>query len=77
MACLDGGYGWGEIRDLIFIDCINELENRGDKLDYVKSLYLKDKEAYFRWKKRCIEDEELPDIFGTLDNPIEIDEEKL
>ncbi len=77
MACLDGSYGWGDIRDRLFVDCINELDDMKDKLNYVKSLYLKDKEAYFRWKKWCMKREKLPDIFGTLDNPIEIDEEKL
>ncbi len=77
MTCLDGGYGWGDIRDRIFVHYINDLDNMNDKLNFIKDLYLESHEKYFRWKKWCMKREKLPDIFGTIDNPIEIDEEKL
>ncbi len=77
MGCLDGSAGWDDISDRLFVHYINELDNIQDKLNFIKDLYLESHEKYFRWKKWCMRWERLPDIFGTLDDPIEIDEEKL
>lgn len=45
---------------------------------YVKKLWQEDPEKYYEWKyDYCIRLNMLPEFFGTLDNPIPIDESKL
>lgn len=54
-----------------------------EKLDYegkkarAKKLWKEDPEKYNEWKAFCIRCNQLPDFFGTRDNPIPIDESKL
>ena len=54
-----------------------------EKLDYegkkarAKKLWQEDPEKYNEWKSFCIRCNQLPDFFGTRDNPIPIDESKL
>ncbi len=68
------GYGrWGNAAEIVHME---ELDYEGKKA-HVKKLWQEDPEAYAEWKKRCIELGQLPDFFGTRDNPIPIDESKL
>ncbi|WP_303247715.1 hypothetical protein [uncultured Methanobrevibacter sp.] len=53
-------------------------ETKEEKLQYIKRLWLSNpKDVYEEWKEWCIYGDSLPDIFGTHDNPIPIDESKL
>ena len=44
---------------------------------YIKELWQEDPKKYFEWKQYCIDVGALPDLFGTPNNPIHIDESKL
>ena len=54
-----------------------------EKLDYegkkarAKKLWQEDPERYYEWKEFCMKGKQLSDFFGTLENPIHIDESKL
>lgn len=48
-----------------------------DKKDYIKQLFESNPINYYKLKELCIELDQLPDFFGTHDNPIPIDESKL
>lgn len=48
-----------------------------DQKSYVKELWEENPETYVEWKLWCIELDQLPEFFGTADNPIPIDESKL
>ena len=68
------GYGdWDNIDEVLIME---ELDHEGRKA-HVKKLWQEDPEKYFEWKEWCIEFNQLPDFFGTCDNPIPIDESKL
>lgn len=57
--------------------------SRMKRLDYegkkkhAKKLWEENPIEYYDWKSECIECDQLPDFFGTHDNPIPIDESKL
>ena len=51
--------------------------NMEERKAYVKRLWQEDPKKYYEWKEMCIELDQLPDFFGTHDNPIPIDESKL
>lgn len=74
---LDGGYGygdWGNVNKLVQIQKL-PLE---DQKDYIKNLWQENPEKYYEWKNNfCIRLDLLPNLFGTHDNPILIDESKL
>ena len=71
---LDGGYGMlGNASEVDYMKILNDDEKKAS----IKELWLEDPEAYYEWKHECIELEELPELFGTKDNPIHIDESKL
>ena len=44
---------------------------------HVKKLWEEDPKKYYEWKQWCIEWDQLPNFFGTRDNPIDIDESEL
>lgn len=68
------GYGrWGNVAEVVYM---RELNNHGKKA-HVKKLWQEDPEKYNEWKNWCIELDQLPDFFGTQDNPLPIDESKL
>lgn len=68
------GYGrWGNAAEVVRM---RELDDEGKKA-HVKKLWEKNPIKYNEWKNRCIELDQLPDFFGTYDNPIPIDESKL
>ena len=68
------GYGdWDNIDEVLIME---ELDQEGKK-SHIKKLWMEDPEKYFEWKQWCIELDQLPDFFGTQDNPIPIDESKL
>lgn len=70
---------FGESGRINYIDeilTIEELNDEGKK-NHIKKLYEEDPVAYLEFKNFCMELNELPDIFGTHDNPIPIDESKL
>ena len=68
------GYGdWDNIDEVLIME---ELDYEGKKA-YIKKLWQDDPKKYFEWKEWCIELDQLPDFFGTSDNPIPIDESKL
>ncbi len=71
---LDGGYGMlGNASEVEYMKILNDDEKKAR----IKELWLEDPEAYYEWKDECIELGELPELFGTRDNPIHIDESKL
>ena len=43
----------------------------------IKELWKSDSETYLEWKNWCVDCNRLPNLFGTRDNPIHIDESKL
>ncbi|WP_299522818.1 hypothetical protein [uncultured Methanobrevibacter sp.] len=71
---LDGGYGM--LRNASEVAYMKTLTDDEQKAR-IKKLWLEDPEAYYEWKEDCIESGYLPDLFGTSDNPITIDESKL
>ena len=67
-------YGrWGNAAEIVHME---KLDYEGKK-KHIKKLWQEDPEKYLEWKHRCIELGQLPDFFGTADNPIPIDESKL
>ena len=72
---LDGGFGM--LRNTDEIMSIEELDCLEEKKAYIKELWLENPRAYYQWKSYCINCEKLPELFGTKDNPIHIDESKL
>ena len=44
---------------------------------YIKKLWQEDPKKYHEWKEKCIRISALPNLFGTPNNPISIDESKL
>ena len=70
----EDGYGrWGNAAEVVHME---ELDDDG-KRAHVKKLWEEDPTKYSEWKSRCIRLNQLPDFFGTRDNPIPIDESKL
>ena len=68
------GYGWLRKADeALYIKTLSDEEQK----TYIKKLWLEDPEVYYEWKEYCIELSKLPELFGTKDNPIHIDESKL
>lgn len=55
---------------------MEELDYEGKKA-HVKQLWESNPIDYYKWKELCIRLNQLPDFFGTRDNPIDIDESKL
>ena len=43
----------------------------------MKKLWEEDPKKYYEWKQWCIKWNQLPNFFGTRDNPIDIDESEL
>ena len=69
-----GGYGMlGNPSEVAYMKTLSYEEQKAR----IKKLWLEDPEAYYEWKADCIESNELPELFGTKDNPIHIDESKL
>lgn len=70
----EDGYGrFGNISEVLKME---ELDSEGKKA-HAKKLGEDDPKKYSEWKKWCIYLDQLPDFFGTRDNPIPIDESKL
>ena len=70
----DYGYGeWGNPAKVVHM----EKRSFEEQKDYVKKLWQEDRKKYYEWKEFCIHLSQLPDFFGTRDNPIPIDESKL
>ena len=75
-ADLDGFEGYGDWENILHIKHVQKLSN-DDQKAYVKKLWRENPEQYNEWKSLCIELDQLPELFGTLENPIPIDESKL
>ena len=73
---LDSDYGYGELGNAAEVVEMEELSYEEQKA-HVKKLWLDDPKSYYEWKDDCIRFNQLPDFFGTRDNPIPIDESKL
>ena len=73
---LDGEEGYGTLENILHVKHMRKLDNNSQKA-YVKKLWEENPKVYAQWKKWCIELDQLPDFFGTDDNPIPIDESKL
>ena len=70
----DYGYGdWGNVAEIVHM----EQKDPEEQKKYAKKLWQEDSEKYYEWKKFCMEAGQLADFFGTIDNPIPIDESKL
>ena len=67
------GFGRRNITEILNFE---KLDQEGKKAR-AKKLWEKDPEKYYEWKEYCIRCNQLPDFFGTRDNPIPIDESKL
>lgn len=76
VAVLDGSCGFGEWDNLLHVRRLKKL-NPDDQKNYIKKLCAEHSDIYFEWKAWCIRLNRLPDLFGTRDNPIPIDESKL
>ena len=72
----DSHEGYGKVGNVIHIVKIDELTPEEQK-EYIKKLWQEDSLKYFQWKDYCIRCNVFPDLFGTRDNPIPIDESKL
>ena len=73
---LDTAGGYGEFGNLAEVVEMRELTYEEQKA-YVKKLWQENPVKYNEWKEFCIKYDQLPDFFGTSDNPIPIDESKL
>ena len=68
------GYGrWGNAMHRVNIKELTPEEQK----KYIKKLWEEDSFKYFQWKNRCIRANSFPELFGTRDNPIRVDESKL
>lgn len=67
---------YGEINNNAHVVFLREMSNE-DQLRYIQKLWQKDSDTYYEWKEWCMKNNELPELFGTRDNPIHIDESKL
>lgn len=76
IADLDGEEGYGSLENILHVKHMRKLDNNSQKA-YVKKLWVENPKVYSQWKQWCIELDQLPDFFGTDDNPIPIDESKL
>ena len=76
VARLDCDYGYGDWGNVAEVVEMKELTYEEQKA-YVKKLWQKDPKKYYEWKGLCIQLNQLPEFFGTRDNPIPIDESKL
>ena len=76
--CLDGnnlvGYGRGNAAQTSYIKL---LETEEEKMEHMKGMYKTSPKAFAEWKEWCMYAHLLTDIFGTLEDPKEFDEEKL
>lgn len=68
--------GYGSMDNSFHVIMLEDMDD-SDKRAYLKKLYQQDPEKYFAWKEWCIRLDQLPDIFGTYENPIPFDESKL
>ena len=68
--------GYGEIINVAHIIHLEKM-TKENQLAYIKELWQSDSKKYYEWKEECIKLEELPELFGTKENPIIIDESKL
>ena len=68
--------GYGGLRNSGEVVNMNHLDYEGKKA-HIKKLWQKDPKKYFEWKEWCMKLGRLPDFFGTIDDPIPIDESKL
>ena len=76
VTVLDGFCGFGEWDNSLYVRRIRKLNPENQK-KFIKELWSNDSEKYSEWKDWCIRLNRLPDLFGTRDNPIPIDESKL
>ena len=76
IADLDGEYGYGDWGNLAEVMEMEELSSEEQKA-HVKKLWQEDPKKYYEWKEKCIRISALPNLFGTPNNPIPIDESKL
>ena len=68
------GYGrWGNAMHRVKMKELTPEEQK----EYIKKLWQEDPFRYFEWKEDCIITNSFPDLFGTRDNPIPVDESKL
>ena len=68
------GYGdWENINEIIEMRSLSPKEQKAR----IKELYAENPQAYFEWKQFCMEGNKLTELFGTISNPILIDESKL
>ena len=67
---------YGEVINTAHVVHLEEM-TKEDQLEYIKELWQADSKTYFEWKDWCLKSNELPELFGTIDNPILIDESKL
>ena len=68
--------GYGEELNMYEVVFMEDL-NYEDQKKHVKKLWKEDPKKYYEWKEWCIEWNQLPSLFSTHDNPIDIDESKL
>lgn len=76
VLALDYEEGYGEWRNLSEVQEMENL-NYEDQKKHVKKLWEEDPKKYYEWKQWCIKWDQLPNFFGTCNNPIDIDEFKL
>ena len=67
---------YGSIINNAYVVSLNG-KDKLEQLKYIKELWLKNPILYSQWKQWCIDSGFLPELFGTRDNPIHIDESKL
>jgi len=76
VTILDGSCGFGEWDNLLHVRRLKKL-NLKDQKNYIKHLWAEFPEEYSEWKAWCVRLNRLPNLFGTRDNPISIDESNL
>ena len=68
------GYGGDDNIDEVLI--MEKLDHE-EKKSHIKKLWKENPQKYFEWKDWCIRLNQLPDFFGTRDNPSFIDESNM
>lgn len=68
--------GYGEVINVAHVIHL-EVMTKEDQLKFIKELWQEDPQKYYEWKGECMKLGDLPELFGTPENPIPIDESKL
>ncbi len=68
--------GYGALKNNFYVVVLSE-KTYEEKIKFLKDLKLRDSKSYDGWKSWCRAAHQLQDLFGTEENPKDIDESNL